>query len=84
MQSFILRHKPQLTIISGVLIAAGLVARFAFHSQPAYAAAFIIASIIGVLPILIQAVQALRVRVMSIDVLVSIAVFGAFLIGSWD
>ena len=39
MQSFILRHKPQLTIISGVLIAAGLVARFAFHSQPAYAAA---------------------------------------------
>ena len=84
MQSFILRHKPQLTIISGALIAAGLVARFALHSQPAYAAAFIAASIIGVLPILVQAVQALRVRVMSIDVLVSIAVFGAFLIGSWD
>ena len=84
MQSFILRHKPQLTIISGALIAAGLVARFVLHSQPAYAAAFIAASIIGVLPILIQAVQALRVRVMSIDVLVSIAVFGAFLIGSWD
>ncbi len=84
MQSFILRHKPQLTIISGALIAAGLVARFALHSQSAYAAAFIAASVIGVLPILIQAVQALRVRVMSIDVLVSIAVFGAFLIGSWD
>lgn len=84
MQSFILRHKPQLTIISGALIAAGLVARFALHSQPAYAAAFIAASVVGVLPILIQAVQALRVRVLSIDVLVSIAVFGAFLIGSWD
>lgn len=84
MQSFILRHKPQITIISGTLIAAGLVARFALYSQPAYASAFIAASIIGVLPILIQAVQALRVRVMSIDVLVSIAVFGAFLIGSWD
>ncbi|KFJ00869.1 cadmium-translocating P-type ATPase [Bifidobacterium porcinum] len=84
MQSFILRHKPQITIISGTLIAAGLVTRFALYSQPAYAAAFVIASIIGVLPILIQAVQALRVRVMSIDVLVSIAVFGAFLIGSWD
>lgn len=84
MQSFILRHKTQLTIIGGALIAAGLVARFALHSQPAYAAAFIAASVIGVLPILIQAVQALRVRVISIDVLVSIAVFGAFLIGSWD
>ncbi len=84
MQSFILCHKPQLTIISGALIAAGLVARFALHSQSAYAAAFIAASVVGVLPILIQAVQALRVRVMSIDVLVIIAVFGAFLIGSWD
>ena len=39
MQSFILRHKPQITIISGTLIAAGLVARFALYSQPAYAAA---------------------------------------------
>ena len=39
MQSFILRNKPQLTIISGALIAAGLVARFVLHSQPAYAAA---------------------------------------------
>lgn len=84
MQSFILRHKPQLTIIGGALIAAGLVARFALHSQPVYAAAFIAASVVGVLPILIQAVQALRVQVISIDVLVSIAVFGAFLIGSWD
>ncbi|MCI5860805.1 heavy metal translocating P-type ATPase [Bifidobacterium boum] len=84
MQTFVLRHKPQITVISGVLIVIGLVARFAFHSQPVYAAAFIAASIIGVLPILVQAVQALRVRVMSIDVLVSIAVFGAFLIGSWD
>ena len=35
MQSFILCHKPQLTIISGALIAAGLVARFALHSQSA-------------------------------------------------
>ena len=61
MQTFVLRHKPQITAISGVLIVIGLVARFAFHSQPAYAAAFIIASIIGVLPILNQAVQALRV-----------------------
>ena len=76
-----IRHRA---IISGALIAAGLVARFALHSQSAYAAAFIAASVVGVLPILIQAVQALRVRVMSIDVLVSIAVFGAFLIGSWD
>lgn len=40
--------------------------------------ALITASIIGVAPIVIQAYQALKVKVVSIDVLVTIAVFGAF------
>ena len=38
----------------------------------------IIASIIGIIPIAIQGYQALRVKVISIDVLVTIAVVGAF------
>ena len=40
----------------------------------------VIASILGLAPIAIQAYQALRVKVVSIDVLVTIAVIGAFLI----
>ena len=45
---------------------------------------FIIASILGVLPIAIQAYQALKVKVVSIDVLVTIAVIGAFLIQNYE
>ena len=43
-----------------------------------------IASILGVTPIAIQAYQALRVKVVSIDVLVTIAVVGAFFIKNFE
>src|SRR5699024_10325849 len=46
--------------------------------------AFIIASILGVAPIAIQAFGALKVKVISIDVLVTIAVIGAFLIQNYE
>jgi Cd2+/Zn2+-exporting ATPase len=44
----------------------------------------IIASILGAAPIAIQAYQALKVKVVSIDVLVTIAVGGAFLIQNYE
>jgi len=43
----------------------------------------IIASVIGVIPIALQAFSALKVKVVSIDVLVTIAVIGAFIIGEF-
>ena len=43
-----------------------------------------IASVIGAAPIAIQAYQALRVKVVSIDVLVTIAVTGAFIIRNFE
>lgn len=43
-----------------------------------------IASVFGVAPIAIQAYQALKVKVVSIDVLVTIAVIGAFLIQNYE
>ena len=45
---------------------------------------FIIASILRAAPIAIQAYQALKVKVVSIDVLVTIAVIGAFLIQNYE
>ncbi len=42
------------------------------------------ASILGVTPIALQAYQALRVKVVSIDVLVTIAVLGAFAIRNFE
>ena len=44
----------------------------------------VVASILGGAPIFIQAYQALRVKVVSIDLLVTIAVIGAFLIGEFN
>jgi len=45
---------------------------------------FITASVIGLIPIALQAYQALRVKVISIDLLVTIAVLGAFIIREFE
>lgn len=44
----------------------------------------LVASVLGVAPILMQAYQALKVKVVSIDLLVTIAVIGAFIIGEYN
>ncbi len=67
-------------VLSAILIAIGFTSELVFHNEPVAIAALAIASLIGVAPIAIQAFQALRYRVVSIDLLVTIAVGGAFLI----
>lgn len=84
MQGFILSKKNQITLISAILIATGFVSIFAFSNEDVFNLAFITASILGLLPIAIQAYQALRVKVVSIDVLVTVAVIGAFLIKNYE
>ena len=84
MQQKILRSKNNITLISGILIAIGFIAHFGFANEQIFNVAFITASIIGVAPIAIQAYQALKVKVISIDVLVTIAVIGAFLIQNYE
>lgn len=83
-QQKVLQNKNYITLISGILIVTGFVARFAFNSMEVFNIALIIASIIGVAPIAIQAVGALKVKVISIDVLVTIAVIGAFIIQNYE
>ncbi len=84
MQGYILRNKDQITLISGVLIVFAFINHFAFGNEAIFNGALIIASILGVAPIAIQSYQALRVKVVSIDVLVTIAVIGAFLIQNYE
>ena len=84
MQQKILRSKNQITLVSGILIVLGFIAHFGFANTQMFNLTFIIASIIGVAPIAIQAYQALKVKVVSIDVLVTIAVIGAFLIQNYE
>lgn len=84
MQRWIFRQKNKITIISAILILMGFLSRFGFNYEPGATLALVIASILGLTPIAIQAYQALRVKVVSIDVLVTIAVVGAFAIKNFD
>ncbi|MGP6140599.1 MULTISPECIES: heavy metal translocating P-type ATPase [unclassified Jeotgalibaca] len=84
MQKKILSSKNQITIMSGILILVGVFGHFILHNTLVFNTSFIIASILGVAPIAIQAYQALKVKVVSIDVLVTIAVIGAFLIQNYE
>lgn len=84
LQRLILKNKNKIALISGVLIAAAFLNHWLMH-VPVISELFLIsASVIGVLPIAIQAYQALRVKVVSIDVLVTIAVIGAFAIRNFE
>ena len=83
-QQKILSRKNKITLISGILIVIGFIAHFGFGNTQVFNIAFIIASILGVAPIAIQAFGALKVKVISIDVLVTIAVIGAFLIQNYE
>lgn len=84
MQRFIFSKKNQITLISGILIVIAFISKFTFSQPVIFNVALIIASILGVAPIALQAYQALKVKVVSIDVLVTIAVIGAFLIQNYE
>ncbi|HHX71354.1 MAG TPA: heavy metal translocating P-type ATPase [Clostridiales bacterium] len=84
MQRFILSRKNQITIISAILIATGFISALGFKNETVAVWALGIASVLGLAPIAIQAYQALRVKVVSIDVLVTIAVLGAFVIKNFE
>ncbi|HZK26540.1 MAG TPA: heavy metal translocating P-type ATPase [Thermoclostridium sp.] len=84
MQRLILRKKNQITLISGILLVIAFSSNYLFKSTELLVGSLVIASIIGAIPIAIQAYQALRVKVVSIDVLVTIAVIGAFLLRNFE
>ena len=84
MQKQIMSHKNQIALVNGILVVVGFGAHFFLHNEPLEVGAFVLASILGVLPIALQAYQALRVRVVSIDLLVTIAVIGAFAIQNFE
>ncbi len=84
MQRFIFKHKNKLTFISGVLVLIGYISELILDNHLIFEGSLIGASIIASLPIFIQAYQSLKYKVVSIDVLVSIAVLGAFMIQAYE
>jgi Cd2+/Zn2+-exporting ATPase len=84
MQRFILGKKNQITVISMVLIAIAFISKLGFENELVFEWTLIVASILGFMPIAIQAYQAIRIKVISIDVLVTLAVIGAFIIKNYE
>lgn len=84
MQRLILSNKNKITLFSGILISIGFISHWTVNNEIIFTWALILASVLGLTPIIIQAYQALRVKVVSIDVLVTIAVLGAFLIKNFE
>lgn len=81
-QRLIKQHQNQIIILSGVLVASAIISDYLLNLSQVGMWAMILASIVGGIPIMIQAYQALRNKVISIELLVSIAVIGAFLLGN--
>lgn len=84
MQALIFKNKNKLMMTSGFLIVIAFISLWGFKNEAYFEIALIIASILGTIPIALQAYQALRVKVVSIDVLVTIAVVGAFIIANYE
>lgn len=84
MQRIILTSKNKITLLSALLIALAFISKWTAGNDTLFTGALVFASLLGVMPIAIQAYQALRVKVVSIDVLVTIAVIGAFLIQNFE
>ncbi len=80
----VLKNKNTIAFVGGALIALGFLSKWLVGQEQLLKAALILASILGLVPILIQAIQALRVKVISIDVLVTVAVVGAFAIRNYE
>lgn len=83
-QKFIQDHNHQITLLTAILIVAGYLTKYGLGSTTGEAIMLAVASIIAAIPIVIHAYQALRVKVVSIELLVSIAVIGSFIIGEYD
>ena len=84
MKRGILSSKNASALVGGSLIVLAFLSKWILSVSLFFEGALIVASLIGLAPIAIQAYEALRVKVVSIDVLVSLAVLGAFLIRNFE
>lgn len=84
MQKFVLKQKTRIAFISFISIILAFFNHYVIQITLVSEVLLIFASIIGVIPIALQAYQALRVKVISIDVLVTIAVIGALIIKNYE
>lgn len=84
MQEWLMKNRNRLTAITGILIVLAFAAKWLFKSETAESGLLLAASLIGGFPIAASAWQALKVKVISIDLLVTLAILGAFVIQEFE
>lgn len=84
MQKWLMQNRNRLTAITGILIVLAFAAKWLFKSETAESSLLLAASLIGGFPIAASAWQALKVKVISIDLLVTLAILGAFVIQEFE
>lgn len=77
------KNKNGLTAVSGSLIVIAMIAHFMLHNELLKTVSLLAATMVAGVPIFIRAIQALRLKAFSIELLVSIAVIGALFIGEY-
>jgi len=73
-----------LIAVTGVLIVGAFAQEWLLGNEGLSAFLLFLASLVGGFPIIVQAFQALRVGVVSIDLLVTLAILGAFVIQEFE
>ncbi|MGQ2376679.1 heavy metal translocating P-type ATPase [Companilactobacillus zhachilii] len=81
---WITKHQNKITASIAILIALSLFSGFVLKIETAATVFMIIASILGAIPVALHAFSALQNKVISIELLVTIAVIGAFIIGEYE
>lgn len=79
-----MKNRNRLTAATGILIVLAFAAKWLFKSETAESGLLLAASLIGGFPIAASAWQALKVKVISIDLLVTLAILGAFVIQEFE
>src|SRR5690554_6102089 len=84
LQRWILNQKKNIMYVSLVLIILAYINLFIFKIDTITEMILLISGLFSTLPIMIQAYQSVKVKIISIDILVSIAVISAILIKNYD
>ncbi|MCT7820141.1 MAG: cation-transporting P-type ATPase, partial [Lactobacillus crispatus] len=83
-QRFFIKYKKQILLLNTILLLLAEGSKWLLHLNLPYQLLMLVVGIIGVIPIVLTAISSIKVKLISIDVLVSLAVLGAFIIGEFN
>ena len=84
LNQFFKKYTTPFTFAAGILTVLGYLAEHLTDMRTATIICYLVATVLAWLPILFRAITGLRMKAIGIEVLVSIAVFGALFIGEYS